>query len=464
MFVDLDAEVAGLQAWLESVATPAVRLEPTGPVEPGESPFRWDDLRPGGEVMDAIAGHELGSLDDEDLLSACVAIEKSRSWQDAVQAKVLGEFASRRPGYLGEAPASLFDEGAGDEVAAAMCLAPRTGAARLDWAIELIQRLPKTLAAMESGSVTSSKARIISEETLNLSPEAVAAVEAQVLDGVADITPGQLRRQVKRAVVAVDAEAAQRRTEEAKKERKVVVSHRPDGMAEFTALLPAQHAVALYARLDDLARRARSTAETRSMDQLRADVLADVIYGNAGPTGRALVQLIMTDATLIGKNDDPADLIGYGPVTATTARNIAAESVWQSLRTDDTGVVTGVGRNRYRPSAALADLIRARDRTCRFPGCAQPAARADIDHTIHFPDGKTEEANLGCLCRRHHQIKTIGENHNAGWKVEQHDHGELKWTSPTGRTYITYPRRFPTKNTTNVAPKPTPINNDPPPF
>jgi len=49
------------------------------------------------------------------------------------------------------------------------------------------------------------------------------------------------------------------------------VSHRPDGMAEFTALLPAQHAVALYARLDDLARRARSTAETRSMDQLRAD-------------------------------------------------------------------------------------------------------------------------------------------------------------------------------------------------
>src|SRR5882757_10710880 len=364
-------------------------------------------------------------------------MEKSGSWQQAIHARVLAEFASRRPGYLGETPASLFDEAAGDEVAAVLHVAPRTGASRLDWAIELTRRLPKTLAGMERGEVSYSKACILSEETLNLSPEAVAAVEERVLAGVAELTPGQLRRQVKRAVLAVDADAAERRAEEAREERQVVVSARPDGMAEFWALLPAQDAVALYTRLTDLAR-GIGGKDGRSMDQRRADALSDVIYGHAGPAGRPLVQLIMTDATLTGQNDDPGDLVGYGPVTATTARNIAANSLWQALHTDTTGAVTSVGRHRYRPSPALADLIRARDRTCRFPGCAQPAGRTDIDHTTRYPDGPTEETNLSCLCRRHHRIKTAGENQPTGWTVTQHNHGELQWTSPTCRTYTTY--------------------------
>ncbi|MGK2879308.1 MAG: hypothetical protein ACSLE6_00455, partial [Mycobacterium sp.] len=34
----------------------------------------------------------------------------------------------------------------------------------------------------------------------------------------------------------------------------------------------------------------------------------------------------------------------------------------------------------YRPSAALAAAIRARDLHCRFPNCTVPADRCDIDH------------------------------------------------------------------------------------
>ena len=37
---------------------------------------------------------------------------------------------------------------------------------------------------------------------------------------------------------------------------------------------------------------------------------------------------------------------------------------------------------RYRPSAALADFVRCRDLTCRFPGCDRPADLSDLDHTI----------------------------------------------------------------------------------
>src|SRR5882757_4058972 len=380
---------------------------------------------------------EFGSVADDDVLSVIATLERSVSWLQAMQARALVEFARRRPGYLGERPASVLDEAAGDEVAAVLRVAPRTGSGRLDWAIELSSRLPKALAAMETGQVTYSKVAVLLEETAHLEPAVIAAVEERVLAGVGEVTPGQLRYRVEKAVLAIDADAAERRAEKARHDRKVVVTPRPDGMAEFWALLPAHDAVALYTRLTDLAR-AAGGSDGRSMDQRRADALSDLIYGHAGPAGRPLVQLVMTDATIVGRDNAPAELIGYGPVTAATARNIAADSIWQALHTDTTGVVTGVGRHRYRPSPALADLIRARDRTCRFPGCAQPAGRTDIDHTIRYPDGATEATNLSCLCRRHHRVKTAGENQPTGWTVIQHNHGELQWTSPTCRTYTTY--------------------------
>jgi len=367
-----------------------------------------------------------GSVSDDDVLSVVATLEKSLTWLQAMQVRALAEFARRRPGYLGEQAASVFDEHAGDEVAAVLHIAPRTGASRLDWAIELSSRLPKTLAAMENGQVTYAKALVMSEETAQLDPATIAAVEERCLDGADQLTPTQLRRRVKRAVIAVDADAAKRRAERARDERRVAVLPRPDGMTEFWALLPAQDATALFTRLTDLARGAGGDGQ-RTMDQRRADALSDLIYGNAGPASSPLVQLVMTDATLIGGDNQPAELIGYGPVIAATARKIAADSIWQALQTDSTGTIIGLGRRRYRPSARLADLIRSRDRRCRFPGCGQPANRTDIDHTVRYPSGMTEEGNLACLCRTHHLAKTAGQSRT------------LEWTSPTHRTYITQP-------------------------
>jgi len=42
---------------------------------------------------------------------------------------------------------------------------------------------------------------------------------------------------------------------------------------------------------------------------------------------------------------------------------------------------------RYRPSAALANFVRCRDLTCRFPGCDCPADLSDIDHTLPYDLG-----------------------------------------------------------------------------
>ncbi|MGV9799373.1 DUF222 domain-containing protein [Mycobacterium sp. NPDC003449] len=90
---------------------------------------------------------------------------------------------------------------------------------------------------------------------------------------------------------------------------------------------------------------------------------------------------------------------------------------------------------RYRPSVGLAEFVRCRDRTCRFPGCTRPVTVTDIDHTIPYPWGPTAASNLVCLCREHHLLKTFWP----GWSSEQSCDGTIVWTDPDGRTHTTVP-------------------------
>ncbi|KRC89904.1 hypothetical protein ASE25_10305 [Terrabacter sp. Root85] len=109
-----------------------------------------------------------------------------------------------------------------------------------------------------------------------------------------------------------------------------------------------------------------------------------------------------------------------------------------ALRVTRADALTGVTVARdpaiYRPNAALAQRVRDRDRTCRFPGCGVAARRCDLDHVVRFPDGPTAEDNLVCLCRTHHGFK-----HHAGWTLTSEADGTCTWSSPTGRSYVTHP-------------------------
>jgi hypothetical protein len=91
---------------------------------------------------------------------------------------------------------------------------------------------------------------------------------------------------------------------------------------------------------------------------------------------------------------------------------------------------------RYTPSRALADFVRCRDLTCRWPGSDKPAHGCDLDHTVPYPIGPTHASNLKCYCRFHHLLKTfycgVG-----GWREQQLPDGTLILTSPTGHTYTT---------------------------
>jgi hypothetical protein len=87
-------------------------------------------------------------------------------------------------------------------------------------------------------------------------------------------------------------------------------------------------------------------------------------------------------ADRVGDGDEAADaaeLEGYGPIDAATARRLASLApTWERILTDlATGAALGVGRTGYRPPAALRRYLAHRDRGCIFPGCPAPTAPAN---------------------------------------------------------------------------------------
>jgi len=90
----------------------------------------------------------------------------------------------------------------------------------------------------------------------------------------------------------------------------------------------------------------------------------------------------------------------------------------------------------YRPTAHQRRFTRARDRTCRMPGCRRAPGRCDIDHGIaHADGGPTDCWNLCCLCRRHHRIKTFARD----WHFELLADGRLIVRTPSGVSRVTRP-------------------------
>ena len=159
------------------------------------------------------------------------------------------------------------------------------------------------------------------------------------------------------------------------------------------------------------------------------------------------VRVIVPVSTLLGLDDQPAELAGYGPVDAETARRIAADpdATWRRLLTDPaSGTLLDYGTRVYRPPESLARHVMARDQVCCFPGCRQPAERCDLDHGVPYPHGPTCDANLLSLCRHHHRAKTHG-----GWQWRRDPDSSVIWTAPTGHEY-----QVPIQ----------PVLDDPPPF
>jgi len=114
-------------------------------------------------------------------------------------------------------------------------------------------------------------------------------------------------------------------------------------------------------------------------------------------------------------------------MAAETARRFACDASTVELIEDDEGEPLNVGRKTRTISAPLRRALSARDKGCRFPGCANKRY-IDIHHVQHWANGgETKPSNLVSLCRFHHHAV-----HEGGNRIERLDDGVLRFVKPNG--------------------------------
>jgi hypothetical protein len=337
------------------------------------------------------------------------------------------------------------------ELATALRITEYAAGALLALGEALVHRYPEVLESFSHADMTEQHASFIVESLDAIEPEFRARVMARAIE-LAETEPvGTFRRRLRALIDTVRAETLTQRHEAAVTHRRVTAETAEDGMAWLHAYMPAVDVHAIIGRATAIAKViGAQEGETRSLDQIRSDVLADLLIDGNTPTHpeqargiRASVAVTVPVLALLdpGARDagETAVVEGVGPIPIQRARELCGgDGEWMRVLTHpETGMVLSVGRDQYRPPAALRRLVRWRADRCMAPGCGVPASRCEIDHSIAWEHGGTTCLNNLCpLCKGHHIVK-----HHGGWSVRLRDDGSLEWTSPTGRQTIVRPER-----------------------
>lgn len=326
---------------------------------------------------------------------------------------------------------------AATELRAALHLTRRAADGWVHLALRLRNEFPELLALLDSGELDLPRVRAIDYATFGL-PDALArAVVDAIISDAPHLTTGQLGARIRKLIIDLEPEAAQEQYEAAVDHRYVVVYAGEANTADVRASnLPPDRVSAISQRINKIAQSLRTDGETRTMDQLRADVFMDLLAGaNHETVGRGVVDIRVDLETLTGLAQRSGDLGGYGPVVADIARQTVDQNPDAEFRFMVTDPKTHrpvkIGTTRRRPSADQQRIVEMFHLRCVFPGCRMPATQCDLDHRIPYAhDGPTVEVNLAPVCPHDHQIR-----HDAGWTHFIDDDGYYVWISPLGVTY-----------------------------
>lgn len=400
---------------------------------------------------------------------AIAAAEVARTRALAQAADLVNEITADIPLRVRQSDMVLRSVAA--EIAVAIHVSDRSMQRQIGEAATLVAFYPATLAARESGEITRGHLRAVQDAGAILPAEDRAAFDLAAAELCLEDTPARVTPRLQALAEQTHPISIQERHDLAHATRCIKVVRGVEGMSTLMMPIPSLYADAVYDRLTQQARvivDARTTPPTglddatlaaittdeRTIDQVRADLAVDMLLTSAptadptrtddgpGTLGaiRAKVQVVVPVLSLTGATDEPATLVGHGPIDPETARRLACATPgpWERVMTHPiTGVVLHV--DSYQRTAAIDRHLRARDRHCRFPGCRIPAVRCEVDHTIdHALGGETDVGNLAHLCQRHHSMKQF-----TCWKVRQLPGGVLEWTSPTGITYTDIPTAYP---------------------
>jgi Domain of unknown function (DUF222)/HNH endonuclease len=409
-------------------------------------PFRQvmpDDLEgipPGPRLAAILAGADRTRLNGHDVVRLMQSHKRLAAHYEAASLADMVEVA-HCPAGDAVSPverSSDQEEFASDDIRAALRLTRSSAENQLGFAMELRERLPQVWELLTTGLIDLARAKTIVYGTSHLSGQTAREVVDRILDRAPNLTTGQLAARIRRLCVEADPDEAKSRYQDAVDQRRIVTQADVDGTAGLFGLnLPPHRVSAVTRRINKIARGLKHSDDPRTADQIRADVFLDLLAGvglsNAG--SRAIVDIRVDMATLMGTDDNAAEIPGFGPVIADIARKVVQEqqdAEWRYAVVDEDGRTISTGTTQRRPTTAQTRSVQAAYPTCVFPGCRMPATDCDLDHREAWAEGgPTTEDNLAPLCRHDHIVR-----HN-GWTIKRLSDGSHQWTSRLSHIYIT---------------------------
>jgi len=438
---------------------------------------------------------ELAALDDAALVDAAGGWSRTENAACARKTAVMAELFARRTGLpAGEHELWWVDPEAavGAELGATQNISAWMALAQAHRGVVLADRLPKVAALFAAGLISEVLVRAIEYRTaLVTDEEAITRLDELLAEHVTTWGPLSVRKleQAIDAIVDQVDPGALRRSRKATCDRDVQFGSPSDeaGFTSMWARLYAPDAVVLEQRVEQMARGVCED-DPRTLGERRSESLAAIAAGihelacqcgstecptaarDAAPPATAVIHVVAHADTVEAAHTEngghtpphPTPPAASAPNDAAAAKSDVAPPVFCPA---PPAFVIGAGvmpapllaatleratvreirhpgdvppEPQYRPSRELADFVRCRDLTCRWPGCDKPAYDCDIDHTVPWPVGPTHASNTKCYCRFHHLLKTfycgVG-----GWREQQLPDGTLILTAPTGHTYATKP-------------------------
>ncbi len=393
---------------------------------------------------------DFASGSDADLIDAMGVAARTESAAVARRLAAVGELYARRAVEWADRELWCADpfEAVAAEVSAAQNISRGRAGSQIRYSRELRERLPKVAAVFAAGEIDFRMASTIINRTSNVTESAIVDLDtalARLAPRWMKLSTPKLADRIDLWIAKFDADGV-RVPPEIDDQRYVEVAPTTPGMGGIWANIHAADAAAFDQRLDALAATVCKD-DPRTPMQRRSDAVGALAAGadrlmctcgspgcaalGAGGAAPVVIHLLAEEATLTAAATTPGYLPKFGIQPAETVRGMAATAKLKPVTRTPEGKQSG-----YRPSAGLAEFIRWRDLTCRWPGC--DARVCDTDHTVPYPAGPTHPSNLKLYCRLHHLVKTFYCGPD-GWTEHQSADGTVTFIAPTGHQYTTQP-------------------------